>query len=55
MMESIQSEQKKEINLKNDNSLEEALWDNIKHTNIWNIEVPEGEEGEKGSIRVLDC
>ena len=24
------------------------LWDNIKHTNIWIIEVPEEEEEKKG-------
>ena len=31
--------EKGKTNLKNDNSLR-ALWDNIKHINIWNIEVP---------------
>ena len=43
--------EKGKTNLKNDNSLR-ALWDNIKHINIWNIEVSEGEEVEKGSNQI---
>ena len=50
-------EQKKEINIhleqkeetriwKNKERLRN-LWDNFKHTNIWIIEVPEGEEEEQ--------
>lgn len=46
--------EKEKTNLKNGNSLR-ALWDNIKHINIWNIEVPEGKEGEKGSKQVYQA
>ena len=30
------------------------LWDNIKHTNIWVIEVPEEEEKKKGTEKVFE-
>ena len=30
------------------------LWDNIKHTNICNIGVPEGEEQEKGPEKIFE-
>ena len=30
------------------------LWDNIKHTNICIIEVPEGEEREKGPEKIIE-
>ena len=39
--------------LKNKNSLRE-LWENIKHTNIPIIGVPEGEEREKGAENVFE-
>ena len=29
------------------------LWNNTKHTNIWNIEIPEEEEKKKGSEKFL--
>ena len=46
-MEITQAEQKKEKGiLENDDHLRD-LWDNIKHTNIHIIRVPEGEEREK--------
>ena len=37
---------------RNEDSLGD-LWDNIKHTNIHIIEVPEGEEREKGPRKYL--
>ena len=46
-MEITGVEQKREKRLKrNEESLRE-LWDNVKHTNICIIGVPEGEEREK--------
>ena len=47
------AEQKREKRLKtNEESLRE-LWDNIKHTNIRIIGVPEGEEREKGTEKIF--
>ena len=46
-------EQKREKRLKrNEESLRE-LWDNVKCTNIRIIGVPEGEEREKGTEKIL--
>ena len=46
-------EQKREKILKaNEESLRE-LWDNVKHTNIHVIAVPEGEEWEKGTEKIF--
>ena len=53
-MEITQSRQhKKNKSKKNENSLR-AFWDNIKHTNIWIIGLPEGEEREKGNENVFE-
>ena len=38
---------------RNEDSLRD-LWDNIKHTNIHIIWVPEGEEREKGSKKIFE-
>ena len=38
---------------RNEDSLRD-LWDNIKHTNIHIIKVPEGEEREKGPEKILE-
>nr|WP_272525768.1 hypothetical protein [Providencia sp. PROV196] len=47
LVEIMDAEQKREKRLKtNEESLRE-LWDNVKHTNIHIIGVPEGEEREK--------
>ena len=47
------AEQKREKRLKkNEESLRE-LWDNIKHTNIHTIGVPEGQEREKGTENIF--
>ena len=52
-MEITDVEQKREKRLKrNEDSLRE-LWDNVKHTNIRIIGVPEGEEGEKGTEKIF--
>ena len=52
-MEIMDAEQKKEKRLKrNEESLRE-LWDNVKHTNIHIIGVPEGEEREKGTEKIF--
>uniref|UniRef100_A0A8D1YD07 L1 transposable element RRM domain-containing protein n=1 Tax=Sus scrofa TaxID=9823 RepID=A0A8D1YD07_PIG len=49
----MDAEQKREKRLKrNEESLRE-LWDNIKHTNIRIIGVPEGEEREEGTEKIF--
>ena len=53
LVEITDAEQKREKRLKtNEESLRE-LWDNIKHTNIHIIGVPEGEEREKGTEKIF--
>ena len=53
LLEIMDVEQKREKRLKtNEESLRE-LWDNIKHTNIRIIGVPEGEEREKGTEKIF--
>ena len=42
----------KKITKKNEDSLRD-FWDNIKHTNIRIIGVPEGEESEKGPEKIF--
>ena len=56
MVEITAAEQNKEKRMKrNEDSLRD-LWDNIKHTNIRIIGVPEEEEKEKGSQKIFeDC
>ena len=56
--EITQAEQEKEKRIRqNENSLRE-LWDNIKHINILIIDVPEGEERDKGAenlfVEIID-
>ena len=54
LVEITDAEQKREKRLKtNEQSLRE-LWDNVKHTNIRIIGVPEGEESEKGPEKILE-
>ena len=50
MVEITASEQNIE---KNEDSLRD-LWDNIKHTNIHIIGIPEGKEGEKGPKKLFE-
>ena len=53
LVEIMDAEQKREKRLKrNEESLRE-LWDNIKHTNIHIIGVPEGEEREKETEKIF--
>ena len=53
LVEIMDAEQKREKRLKrNEESLRE-LWDNIKHTNIRIIGVPEGEEREKETEKIF--
>ena len=53
LVEITDVEQKREKRLKtNEESLRE-LWDNIKHTNIHIIGMPEGEEREKGTEKIF--
>ena len=54
MVEFTAMEQNKEKRMKrNEDSLRD-LWDNIKHTNIHSIGVPEGEEREKGPEKIFE-
>ena len=54
MVEIIATEQDKEKTMKrNEDSLQD-LWDNIKHTNIHIIGVPEGQEREKGPEKIFE-
>ena len=46
------TEKRKKNEKKNEESLRE-LWDNVKHTNIHIIGMPEGEEREKGKSKIF--
>ena len=48
-MEITDTEQKREKRLKKNKESLRELWDNVKHTNIRIIGVPEGEERDKGT------
>ena len=53
LVEIMDVEQKREKRLKtNEESLRE-LWDNTKHTNVYIIGQPEGEEREKGTEKIF--
>ena len=52
-MVEITSETEHRLKKKNEDSLRD-LWDNVKHTNISIIRVPEGEEREKGSNKIFE-
>ena len=52
-METTAIEQNVERTTRNEESLRD-LWDNIKHTNIRIIGVPEGEEREKGPEKIFE-
>ena len=54
IVEIIATDQNKEIRMKiNEESLRD-IWDNIKHINVRFIEVPEGEEKEKGPEKIFE-
>ena len=49
----VEQKKKKQRMRRNEDSLRD-LWDNIKHTNIHIIGVPEGEEREKGPEKIFE-
>ena len=52
-MEIMDAEQKREKRLKTIEESLRELWDNVKHTNICIIGVPEGEERERGTEKIF--
>ena len=54
MVEIITVRQNKEKRMKRNEDNLRDLWDNIKCTNIHIIEVPEGEEREKGPEKIFE-
>ena len=54
MVEITASEQNKEKRMKRIGDSLRELWDNIKHTNIRIIGVPEEEEKKKGSEKIFE-
>ena len=54
MVEFTAAEQNKEKRMKRNEDRLRDLWDNIKCTNIRIIEIPEGEEREKGPEKILE-
>ena len=52
-MEVIGVERKREKRLKTNEESPRELWDNVKHTNIRIIGLPEGEEREKGTEKIF--
>ena len=53
-MEITTAEQNKEKRLKRIEDTRRDLWDNIKHTNIRIIRVPEEEEKKKGTEKIFE-
>ena len=54
MVEFTAAEQNKEKRMKRNEDRLRDLGDNIKHNNILNIGVPEGEEREKGPEKIFE-
>ena len=54
MVEITSEEQNKVKRMKRTEDSLRDLWDHIKHTNIWIIEVPEEEEKKKGYEKIFD-
>ena len=54
MVEITYEEQNKVKRMKRTEDTLRDLWDNIKHTNIWMIEVPVEEEKKKGYEKIFD-
>ena len=54
MVEITAREQNKEKRMKRIEDSLRDLWDNIRHTNIWIIGVPEEEEKKKGSEKIFE-
>ena len=53
LVEITDVEQKREKRLKRNGDSLRELWDNVKHTNILIIAVPEGEEREKETEKIF--
>uniref|UniRef100_A0A8D1UFI0 L1 transposable element RRM domain-containing protein n=1 Tax=Sus scrofa TaxID=9823 RepID=A0A8D1UFI0_PIG len=53
LVETTDVEQKREKRLKTNEETLRELWDNVTHTNICIIGVPEGEEREKGTEKIF--
>ena len=53
MVEINEAERKKEKIIKRNEDNLRDLWDNVKHTNIWIIGVPEEEDKKKGYEKIL--
>ena len=53
-MEITTAEQNKEKRMERIEDNLRDLWDNIKHTNIWTIGVPEEEEKKKGTEKIFE-
>ena len=54
MVEITTAEQNKENRTKRTEDSLRDIWDNIKHTNIQIIEVPEEEEKKKGTEKIFE-
>ena len=54
MVEFTTAEQNKERRMKRNEDRLRDLWNNVKHTNICIIGVPEGEEREKGPEEIFE-
>ena len=54
IVEITTAEQNKEKAMKRTEDSLRDLWDNIKHTNIWIIGVPEEEEKKKGTEKIFE-
>ena len=54
IVEITTSEQNKEKRMKRIEDSLRDLWDNIKHTNVWIIGVPEEEEKKKGTEKIFE-
>ena len=54
IVEITTAEQNKEKRMKRIEDSLRDLWDNIKHTNIWIIGVPEEEEKKKGTEKIFE-
>ena len=54
MLEIISEEQNKVKRMKRTEDSLRDLWDNIKHTNIWIIGIPEEEEKKRGYEKIFE-
>ena len=50
----IQPEQNEETRIQNNEERLRNLWDNLEHSNIWIIVVPEGEEEEQETENLFE-